>query len=78
MKNKNLIERLAEKGIVGTQPPIWVPFFFAIVFGVFGYFVKIININWNVKLYWISGFCIIWGILHWIVVRKINHLPKNN
>jgi|TARA_Y100000310_G_scaffold341564_1_gene441114 hypothetical protein len=64
------IKRLADKGVVGEWPPRGVPFLFALIFFLGGYFGRDL-VTWADWLYFVAGFCVVWGILHWIVVWGI-------
>jgi hypothetical protein len=71
MKKKTLIQKLAERGIVGKWPPRWVPFFLAGIFFVFALIAEKQGLSWNGRLNIIGWITIGWGIVHWYIVREI-------
>ncbi len=70
-KKKSIINKLAEKGIVGEKPKIWVPFLFALMFFIFSLISEKLGFDWGNRLNYIAWFCIGWGIIHWYVVSEL-------
>jgi hypothetical protein len=73
-KKRGLVQKLADRGLVGSWPPIWVPFFLAVMFFIFALFAEKLGFSWGKRLNLVGWFSIVWGIVHWYVNVKLKRI----